>query len=140
MFNNWLWSGIATTTDSIYICEYSVLQDQKDVQWVSFARNLDVLATHPSQREIKVLEWLGQDKYFAQQEGDTTNFFIVKWGRMDYEKSQAKEAFFFYWKIAPDNGGYKAFPYEPEFTGDQFGEAWNRLWHRVYTADPYSNN
>ena len=140
MFNNWLWSGIATTQDSIYLCEYSVLQDNPKVQWVSFARNLDLLRSHPAQREVKVLEWFGQDKYFVQQSEAELHFFIVKWGRTDYEKTDAHDAFWFYWKIIPENQGFQSFPYQPAFTSTEFNEAWGKLWHRVRTSEPYTIN
>lgn len=138
MLNNWLWSGIATTQDSLYIGEYSLLQEEDEVKWVGFARNLDLLTSHPAQRELSVLKWFGQNKYLVQKENDNLNFFITKWGRMDYEKTTAQEAFFFYWKIVPEESGYRAFPYEPEFSSDAFGEVWDRLWHRVKTSRPYT--
>lgn len=140
MLNNWLWSGIATTEDSLYVGEYSVLQSTSEVKWVSFPRNLDILAEHPAQREIKVVEWFGQDKYFVVPVGEELHFFIVKWGRTDYGKSEAHDAFWFYWKIVPEGNGYSAFPYQPDFGGAEFSEAWNRLWHRVRTADPFVKN
>lgn len=137
MFNNWLWSGIATTNDSIYLAEYSLLQDRSEVKWISYARNLDLLKSHPAQRELKVLEWFSQGKYLVQPVGDELHFFITKWGRADFRKTEAHETFIFYWRVVQDNGEWKGEPVEPDWGEGEFSDAWNALWRRVRTADEY---
>lgn len=132
MFNNWLWAGIATTQDSIYLGEYSVFQSSSNVEWVRFARNLDVLTSHPAQEQIKVLQWFAQDKYLVQEVGDELHFFTVKWGRSDFRKTEAHEAFVFYWKIINENGVWKGVPVQPDFGKEEFSKAWSALWNRVF--------
>ncbi len=78
MFNNILWSGIATTQDSLYVAEYSLMQEREEVKWTAFSRQLDILAAHPAQREIKVLEWFGQGKHFVREVDGELHIFLVK--------------------------------------------------------------
>ncbi len=137
MFNNWLWSGIAATNDSIYVAEYSTLQDKEEVEWVAFSRNLSLLENHPAQREIEVLKWFSQGKYMVQEVDGELHFFLIKWGRMDYRKTDAHEAFVFYWRIHQENGMWIGSPLEPDWSEGEFSEAWNMLWHRVKTSDGF---
>jgi inner membrane protein len=132
MFNNWLWAGITTTQDSIWLGEYSVLQSSSQVEWVSYDRNLGILKNHPAQDQIKVLEWFAQDKYLVREVGDELHFFIVKWGRSDFRKTEPHEAFIFYWKIIQENGIWRGVPVQPNFGKEEFTEAWNALWNRVF--------
>jgi inner membrane protein len=132
MFNNWLWGGIATTRDTILLGEYSVWQTSPEVTWVKFPRNLELLENHPAQEQIKILQWFAQDKYLVRQVGEELHFFIVKWGRSDFRKTEPHEAFVFYWKIVPDNGIWKAIPVQPDFGKEEFSEAWDALWNRVF--------
>lgn len=137
MFNNILWSGIATTPDSIYLSEYSLLQDRKEVKWTAYARNLEILRNHPAQREIKVLEWFGQGKHFVREVDGEIHFFLAKWGRPDWTKQELHEQFVFYWKIVNREGVWVAEPVELEFGKEEFSKAWNALWRRVVSADDY---
>lgn len=136
MFNNWLWSGIATTNDSIYLCEYSVLQEEEEIEWVSYARNAELINNHPAQRELKILQWFGQDKYLAVEQGEGLDFFVAKWGRTNYESKDTYGSFWFYWKVVPDGNGWRAYPHEPEISSEEFSKAWNQLWHRVKSSKP----
>lgn len=132
MFNNWLWAGVATTEDSLWVAEYSVFQDTPRIEWVAFERNLELLENHPAQKEIGVLKWFAQDKYFVREVDNELHFFIVKWGRMDFRSREPHEAFAFYWKIVQENGVWKGIPVEPHFGKEEFSEAWNLLWNRVF--------
>lgn len=134
MFNNWLWAGIAVTNDSIYLSEYSTLQSETEVPWVSYERNLSLLENHPAQREIKILQWFSQGKYFVREVDGEIHFFIVKWGRADFRKTEPHDAFVFYWRIFNENGVWQAAPVQPTWENGEFSEAWNSLWHRVVTA------
>ncbi len=132
MFNNWLWAGIATTRDSIWLGEYSVLQSSSQVEWVGYSRNLELLENHPAREQIAVMKWFAQDKYLIREADGGLNFFIVKWGRTDYRKKEPEEAFVFYWKIVHENGTWKGLPIQPTFGKEEFSEAWNSLWNRVF--------
>lgn len=135
MFNNWLWAGIAVTNDTIYLAEYSTLQSEAEVPWVAYERNLSVLKNHPAQYEIKILKWFSQDKYFVREVNGEIHFFIVKWGRADFRKTEPHEAFIFYWRIFQQNGEWKAAPVQPTWENGEFSDAWNSLWHRVLSAN-----
>jgi inner membrane protein len=135
MFNNWLWAGIATTHDTLYCGEFSTLQNTSAVEWVGYPRNLQLLENHPAKREIEVLQWFAQEKYFVQEVNGELHFFITKWGRADFRKTEPHEAFVFYWRLFQENGIWKAAPVEPDWGEGEFTEAWNALWRRVKTSD-----
>ncbi|MEY3398842.1 MAG: hypothetical protein RL220_1436 [Bacteroidota bacterium] len=136
IFNNWLWAGIAVSKDSIWFGEYSTLQSSPYVDWASYPRNTDLVKNHPARESVEILEWFSQGKYLARQRGDTLDFFVAKWGRMDFTRTEPEEAFRFYYQVYPDgNGGWKSHPVEPEFGEAEFKEAWTRLWRRALGYD-----
>lgn len=137
MFNNWLWSGIVLSEDSIRFGEYSTLQASPEVKWMSYARHLELLENHPAQREIEVLKWFSQGKYFVREVNGELHFFLGKWGRPDFTKTEEHESFVFYWRIFEESGVWKAEPVEPDWGEGEFSEAWNSLWKRVKTSEGF---
>lgn len=136
IMNNWLWAGIATTQDSIYLADYSVLQRENEIEWVAYPRHLELLENHPAQKDIDVLKWFGQDKYFVTQTGDEIHFFTAKWGSMNPKANTAEESFVFYWRIFQENGIWKCHQIQPDFKEGEMTKVWNQLWHRVLTTKP----
>ncbi|MBX7051335.1 MAG: metal-dependent hydrolase [Flavobacteriales bacterium] len=137
MFNNWLWSGIAVSQDTIRFGEFSTLQENGEVKWVSYARHMELLDNHPASREIEVLQWFGQGKTFVREVNGEIHYFIGKWGRPDFTKTEEHDAFVFYWRIFKENEVWKAAPVEPDWGEGEFKEAWNSLWKRVKTSEGF---
>ncbi len=131
IFNNILWSGIATTPDSIYFGEYSLIQDDPVVDWVAYPRNPDLLEQHPAKRAIEVLTWFSQDKHFAEKKGEDLYFYPAKWGRMNYREKVAEKAFVVHWKIIRKNGTWTAEQAKPNWGKEEFAEAMAQLWRRI---------
>ncbi len=136
ILNNWLWAGIATTQDTLYCAEYSLLQKEDEIEWIAYPRNLQLLENHPALEAIKVLKWFSQGKYFVEQVGDELHVFIVKWGRMNLSAKDAHKSFVFYWRIYQEDGTWKATQVQPGFKDGELKKAWNQLWHRVVTTQP----
>jgi inner membrane protein len=131
MFNNILWSGIALSEDSIYFGEYSLIQSDPIVDWVSFPRNSELIQKHPARREMEALTWFGQDAYFALAQGEQVDFFTAKWGRADFTKTEAHAAFLFHWRVEPTENGWRAIQVMPQWEGKDFREAMSKLWQRI---------
>jgi inner membrane protein len=131
ILNSILWSGVAVTSDSIYIGEYSVLQDDPEVDFVSYARGLHHLDPIASTREVKTLQWFSQDLYFCEQSEDTTHFYLIKWGRMDYSQTKAEDAFVFYWELVRSNAGLTAKQIQADWDDARFNDALKQLLRRI---------
>jgi inner membrane protein len=138
LFNNFLWCAIATTNDSVWLGEYSILQKTTAVHWVSYPRNMPLVQNHPDKHDMEVLQWFSQGKYFAMQSGDTLKFFNVKWGRSDFRETEAEKAVFMNFLVYPGKEGWLSAVREPHMTGEQFRSAWNALWRRML-EDNYAN-
>lgn len=134
-FTNFLWAGIATTNDSVWLGEYSLLQDRKTVNFVSYPRNTALVDNYPDKRSTGVLKWFSQGKYFAAQSGDTLKFYNVKWGRGDFRQTDMDKAIPFHFEVYPDGkGGYTSANVQGKFT-DGFGDAIRALFRRMVSAD-----
>lgn len=131
IFNSLLWSGVAVTEDSLYIGEYSVLQDDPNVDFVSYARGLEYLEPIAHTREVSTLEWFSQGLYFCEQQNDTTRFYLSKWGRMDHTKKKAEEAFVFHWELVPSRTGLAARQVQAEWDKADFSAALSQLFKRI---------
>lgn len=131
MFNNILWSGIAIGEDSIYFGEYSWIQSDPKVDWIAYTRNTELINQHPNQRAMAALKWFGQDAYFAIPRDNYIDFFTAKWGRTDFSKTDAHEAFVFHWRVEPAADGWRAIQVMPQWEGKDFREALSKLWHRI---------
>jgi hypothetical protein len=141
MFHNFLWSGIAVSADSIYLGEYSLFQDESEVDWIVYPRQTELGDSHPAQREVEVLKWFAQGKYFLVQEGENLAFYNVKWGRMDFTKTKPEEAIVFHYNIVKDGEGWKAQVNEGDMNGDKIKEALSAMYRRIWTKNviPSSN-
>ena len=134
MLNNWLWAGVAWTADSIYVGEYSVLQSTDEVKWVAYPVNGNILTSHPARDQLETLEWFSQGKYFIQEKNSALDFYIAKWGRMDFSQTEADKAFVFHYHLQQEDGHWTCKAIQPEFGPGEFSKAWNQLWSRVMRA------
>lgn len=131
MFNNILWSGIAIAQDSIYFGEYSLLQEDPSIEWISYPINQGLIDRHPDQRSMKALEWFGQGAYFAIPYGEGLDFFTAKWGRSDFNQTDAHKAFVFHWRTEATASGWHTKQLMPEWTQEDFQRAFGTLWTRI---------
>ena len=134
MFNNFLWAGIATTDDSIWLGDYSIMQKHGDAKWVSYPRNTALIKNWPDKHSADVLLWFSQGKYFVEKDADTLKFYNVKWGG-DFREGEENKALPFYFLLYPGKGEWKSEVRQPHFTGPEFKAAFKALWHRMFRTD-----
>jgi len=131
MFNNWLWAGIATSEDSIYVAEYSVLQHNDCLQWLGFPRNKDLLEQCTDKEMISTLEWFGQGKSFAIPADIGFDYFIIKWGRANILETEPHKAFMFYWEIRNENGACVSHQIQPQWDRSDLRDALGKFQQRI---------
>lgn len=134
MLNSVLWAGIAYNDSVIYVGEYSLLQSKDHIDFVAYKRNLDLCKSHPAQRELEVMDWFSKGYFFVQPKGtDTLQYFNIKWGRTDFEATDAEEAFIFYFDILKQQDGTWTIQ-SMQDTKKKFNikSAVNGLWNRIF--------
>jgi inner membrane protein len=131
MFNNWLWAGIATSEDSIYVGEYSLLQEKDCIQWLGFPRNKNLLLQCDNKEMISTLEWFGQGKSFALPTDGGFDYFIIKWGRANIMETEAHKAFMFYWEIRNANGTCESNQIQPKWDRSDLRDALGKFQERI---------
>lgn len=97
ILNSILWSSIAYNHDTLYVAEYSFLKPEEPIEWIPFARNLHLESKYDS-KALGTVKWFSDGNYFLEPVGqDSVIFYTVKFGRMRFDSSKAREAFFFHW-------------------------------------------
>lgn len=132
-FNNALWASISTTDSTLTIGEYSIFQERDSISFVTYQRHLELEKGFEG-KGLKTLKWFSQGKYFIEQnDSNTINVYIVKWGRSDFSQVDPKKAFIFYYQVdkrKPD----EIKNIEPKFNGEMFKKAFAQLWDRIWKA------
>lgn len=131
MFTSWLWNMIAYDDSTLYLGEWSVFQESKQVEFVKIPRNIHLIDPVRNTPAVETALWFSQGTYFVEPTGtDTLNFYITKWGRGDISSTDLHKMFPFYSKIYRDAGGQMTFRnVEPDFGGRDF-QAYFRMVHR----------
>lgn len=133
--NNVLWSGIAVNDSLLTIGEYSHLQTDKTIAFASFARQQELLLQANNKKEIDILKWFSQNKYFVHQpSADTLEFYNTKRGRADWNKTALHQQFIFYTLLYKDsNAKWQTDQIEPRDSfkvKDAIGQLWNRIFEK----------
>jgi len=131
MFTNLLWSGIAVSKDSIFVSEYSFFQQKNQLPFVHFAKNYNVSKTFKS-KELDTLDWFSQDKFIVEKKQDTLKYYVVKWGRMNFEETQLDKVFGFHYELIKLKNTVELKPVEPKLTINEFKKFFSNLWNRVF--------
>ncbi len=137
IFNNFLWSGIARSGDTLYVGEYSWLQERPTIKWHAYACNPEAFERWGDRRAVETLLWFGQGMSIAEEVGDELHVTTLKWGRGDFTKTDTKDTFPFYWRLYQENSEYKAEEVQPDWGKEEFNEVFNKLIRRTWTADDY---
>ena len=132
MFNSILWTGIAVSDSAVNISEYSIFQRKKEIVFSKYDRNLKEMKGFEC-KELNTLKWFAQDKYIVtRQSEDSLFFFVVKWGKADFTKTESKESFMFYTILVKDGDEVKADMFEPNFEKGKFNDLMLMLWNRMW--------
>lgn len=132
IFNAVLWAGMAYNDSIMYMSEYSIFQKSSKINLVSFKRNLE--ATKGFEGEaLNTLLWFSQDKYILDKKGeDTLNFFMCKWGRMEFDKEGVYDCFKFYTQLIKTENGIRVHAVDPHFTKDEFKKGIKDIYQRIF--------
>jgi inner membrane protein len=131
LFNNFLWSGIIESDSTFLLCEYSTLQKSKQISFYNFPKNLNLEENYKS-NALDVLKWFSQGKYILEKQKDTLNFYVIKWGRQDYSKSNYEKSFRFYYKLYRNDKGQIIVKAEQKFKRSELKKAFRQLFNRIF--------
>jgi inner membrane protein len=134
LFTSFLWNMVAVNDSMIYVSEYSVFQENKEVSIAGYKRNLELLEPFKNSKPVETLIWFSQGAYFVEQQSpDTLNFYTIKWGRSNFTKTRAEEAFVFYSKIYKDAAGKTAIVrVTPDFKNRDMRLFFTMIYNRVF--------
>ncbi|MFM7729863.1 MAG: hypothetical protein ACKO6L_02375, partial [Flavobacteriales bacterium] len=136
ILNNWLWSCIATTHDTLYVAETTLLKEDVPIHFSRYPRNLALLDQHENQHDIEVLNWFGQGKTITEIQSDTLRFYTVKWGRFSYAYEDPQRALGIYWILPSHGNSFPTHQVQPQINQEEFGKMWNELLARVRGENP----
>lgn len=133
-FNNALWAGMGISDSAIYMGEYSIFESpqQKQVQMHRFSRNLQLEKGFEGEA-LSTLKWFSQGAYLLEKPNDSTlNVYIVKWGRTNYQATDAQNAFVFYQQLRKSGNQVVLHTIRPQMDGKMFKLALSQLWNRIW--------
>jgi inner membrane protein len=132
LFNSVLWSGIAASDSAIYVSEYSIFQQKKEISFSQYNRNLYEMKDFEC-KELNTMKWFSQNKYFViRSSPDSLLFFNIKWGKANFTKSEPKECFMFYNIFVKTKDGVIVKTLEPNFKEGKFQDLLSMLWNRIW--------
>lgn len=130
ILNNFLWYGVANTDSSLLIGEYSLFQKNDSIKWYSFPIHKDLLLNNPGE-DARMLEWFSQGYYHCQQNGDTLDVFIPKFGRGNLDETDAKKTFLFYYQLYRKNGKWELNAHQPNEKEMDMKEGFKQLCRHI---------
>jgi inner membrane protein len=132
LFTGFLWNGVVKAKDTIYCNEYSIFQEKKLEKFVAFSQNKH-LSKGFEGVAFNTLTWFANDLYVLEKQDDKTlNFYILKWGRMDFRETKPEKAFRFYFKIVKENETTKLIPVQEKPNKSEMSDLLNIMWERIF--------
>lgn len=83
VLNNLLWNGFAENDTAVWAGVYSVLDEDRDIQFQHFSKRLDLVAGNLNDIPLQKLLWFSQGYFFLEEQGDTLYFNDLHVGRRD---------------------------------------------------------
>ena len=104
--NTLLWYGVAESEDAFYVGYYSFLDEDKEVDWVSFEKNHHLLNGIENEYGIDRLKWFSDQLYIVSKQGeDTLNLYTMKFGRSKFASEKPADSFAFYMRATRTTEG-----------------------------------
>lgn len=101
-----LWYGVAESEDAFHIGYYSFLDDDEEVEWVSFKKNHQLLNGIENEYGVDRLKWFSDQLYVISEHGpDTLNLYTMKFGRTKFASENPEDSFAFYMRIIKSTDG-----------------------------------
>lgn len=126
-FNSILWTANVETRDSFLIGYYSVLDDDKQIDFLRYAKNHELIDSIKNQDQIKRLIKITQDWYLIQNQMDTLVLCDLRFGEMGMNNPTGK--FVFKHKLMPVNNEWRVYQINPE--NKEAVPMMKRLWKRI---------
>ena len=101
-----LWYGVAESEDAFHVGYYSFFDEDKEVDWVSFKKNHQLLDGIENEYGVDRLKWFSDQLYVVSEHGpDTLNFYTMKFGRTNFSSNRPEDSFVFYMKVILQKDG-----------------------------------
>ena len=95
-----LWYGVAESEDAFHVGYYSFLDEDEEVDWVSFKKNHQLLDGIENEYGVERLKWFSDQLYVVSEHGpDTLNFYTMKFGRSKFASEKPEDSFAFYMRV-----------------------------------------
>lgn len=95
-----LWYGVAETEDSFHVGYYSLFDDNREIDWLAFQKNHQLLEGVENEYGIDRLKWFSDQLYVVSEQGnDTLNLYTMKFGRSKFTSENPEGSFAFYMRV-----------------------------------------
>jgi inner membrane protein len=130
ILNNILWACVAEDKEHYYIAQYSLLDSDPNLHYVSVLPKHDSIRTMLAEEaDYKKLLWFSNG-YLAEFPTDTGIFLSdIRYGGFGDTVTTHSDMFMNF-KVVKEDGHWKFSEYREPFKGT-FGEAFRRLWRRI---------
>lgn len=134
-----LWYGVAESDSAFHVGYYSFFDESKDIAWVGFKKNHQLLANVNNEYGVNRLKWFSDQLYVVTQPNqDTLNFYSLKFGRSKFESETPEGSFAFYAQITSDYDGIIHYENVRDVEPNKIGLQLLMLKNRVFgNADAY---
>jgi inner membrane protein len=127
LMNSVLWTSNIETKDSFLIGYYSVFDQNKDVQFRSYAKNHEAISEHLNQDQIKRLIHITKGWYMIQDKPDGLYLCDLRFGELGV--SEPTGEFAFRHKILQKDNIWTIEQVDPDM--DKAGSLFNQTWDRM---------
>lgn len=127
ILNNILWFSVVNSDSMLITAEFSLLKKDKPIVWHKYPIGKQLFDSSKSP-DINTLRWFSQGFYIAQQNQDTLEVFMPKFGRFNLDKEAAHESYVFHYKLYQQDSSWQLSASQPDM---KFGDAFSHLVKKV---------
>lgn len=131
-FNILLWYTVAEVDSGFFIGDYSLLDEDKNIDYNFVKRNEELIAPIKNEYAVDRLTWFSNGYYSVEKVKDETRFFTLKFGSTGFDLTKPlSESVSFYYSILKRPDGSLAITSIRGFDKLNLGEALKQLYSRV---------
>ena len=133
IFNSLLWQVTVRSDDAYYYGVYSIMDKDKNVEFIKLPKNHDLLEPYKDEHYVKILKWFAQGYYNVTEQGDgVLQINNLRFGFMGFGMLESKEdQYIFRYRIAKKDGKFECWPVFPEVKDIEFSKMFSALWRRM---------
>ena len=133
IFNSLLWQVTVRSDDAYYYGVYSIMDKDKNVEFIKLPKNHDLLEPYKDEHYVKILKWFAQGYYNVTEQGDgVLQINNLRFGFMGFGMLESKEdQYIFRYRIAKKDGKFECWPAFPEVKDIEFSKMFSALWRRM---------